>query len=342
MISFQNRGHYGQNIYIDNINLTGVIASPGPNFGAAPAAVCTGETVSVTDASVGTITSWDWDFGPGATPATATGIGPHTVSYASAGTKTITLTVNGGGTVTHDVTVTGTPAAPIITAGGPTTFCAGNSVTLTSSAASGNTWSNGQTTSSITVSNAGTYTVTTSNGTCSSAASAGTTVVVNPNPTVAFAAIADLCLDDPAFSLNQGTPAGGTYSGVGVSGGQFNPAIAGTGVSTLTYSVTDGNGCTGTASIDVQVDDCAGIKENELSFVSIYPNPSNGLFTVDAGKLIIEHIVVYDSKGRVVRELKDSKNTTVKMNISDLANGAYTIKVIAAGVRQTVPIVLEK
>lgn len=342
MISFQNRGHYGQNIYIDHINLTGVVAAPGPNFGAAPAAVCTGETVTVTDASVGVVTSWNWDFGPGATPATATGVGPHTVSYASAGTKTITLTVNGGGTVTHDVTVTGTPAAPAITAGGPTTFCEGNSVTLTSSAASGNTWSNGETTPSITVSNSGTYTVIASNGTCSSAASAGIPVVVNPNPTVTFAAIPDLCLNNAAFALTQGTPAGGTYSGAGVSGGQFDPAVAGTGVSTLTYLVTDGNGCTGSASIDVQVDDCAGIKENELSFVSIYPNPSNGLFTVDAGKLMIEQVIVYDSKGRIVREIKDSKNTVVKMNISDLANGAYSVKVIAANARQTVPIVLER
>lgn len=342
MISFQNRGHYGQNIYIDNINLTGVVAPPGPNFGAAPSAVCTGETVTVTDASVGVVTSWDWDFGPGATPATATGIGPHTVSYSSAGTKTITLTVNGGGTSTHDVTVTGTPSVPTITAGGPTTFCSGNSVTLTSSAATGNTWSNGETTPSITVSTAGTYTVTASNGACISAASAGTTVVINPNPNVTFAAIANLCLDDAAFALTQGVPAGGTYSGNGVSGGQFSPAIAGTGVSTLTYLFTDGNGCSGTASIDVQVDDCMGIKESELSFVSIYPNPSNGLFTVDAGKLIIESVIIYDSKGRIVREMKDSKNTTLKINISDMANGAYTVKVIAGNARQTVPIVLER
>ncbi|WP_341905341.1 PKD domain-containing protein [Fluviicola taffensis] len=342
MISFQNRGHYGQNIYVDNINLTGVIATPGPNFGAAPSAVCTGENVTVTDASIGAVTSWDWDFGPGATPATATGIGPHTVSYSSAGTKSITLTVNGGGTSTHDVTVTGTPSVPSITAGGPTTFCSGNSVTLTSSAATGNTWSNGETTPSITVSTAGTYTVTASNGSCTSAASTGTTVVINPNPNVTFAAIANLCLDDAAFALTQGAPSGGTYSGIGVSGGQFNPAIAGAGVATLTYLVTDGNGCSGTASIDVQVDDCMGIKESELSFVSIYPNPSNGLFTVDAGKLTIDHVIIYDSKGRVVREMKDSKNTTLKINISDMANGAYTVKVIAADAWQIVPIVVER
>ena len=40
-------------------------------------------------------TSFSWDFGAGATPATATGIGPHTVSYATTGQKTVSLDVDG-------------------------------------------------------------------------------------------------------------------------------------------------------------------------------------------------------------------------------------------------------
>jgi len=341
LFSFQNRGNYGQHIYIDNINLTGVIATAGPNFGAAPATVCTGQTVTITDASTG-VTSWNWDFGPGATPATATGVGPHTVSYTTSGTKTITLTVNGGGTISHDVVVNATPATPTVSADGPITFCSGDDVVLTSSSATGNTWSTGEPTQSITVSDPAIYTVTVNNAGCLSDVSNQMVVTVNANPTVAFAAIGDVCLDDPAITLSEGTPAGGTYTGTGVSGGQFNPTSAGLGTSTLTYSYTDGNGCTGTASIDVQVDDCAGIKENEANFVSIYPNPSNGLFTVDAGKLPIENIIIYDSKGRVVKEIEVSKNTTMKINISDMANGAYTVKVITADAWQNVPIVLER
>ncbi len=34
-----------------------------------------------------------WDFGPGASPATATGLGPHNVSYSSTGTKNVILTL---------------------------------------------------------------------------------------------------------------------------------------------------------------------------------------------------------------------------------------------------------
>ena len=89
-----------------------------------------------------------------------------------------------------------------------------------------------------------------------------TIVVVNANPTVTFSAIADLCVYNPALNLNQGSPAGGTYAGNGVSGGAFDPATAGLGTSTLTYTFIDGNGCVGMASTDVFVDDCAAIVEN--------------------------------------------------------------------------------
>ncbi|MFQ5445737.1 MAG: LamG-like jellyroll fold domain-containing protein, partial [Saprospiraceae bacterium] len=55
---------------------------------------CTGTnfTMEATPTSGGT-PSLSWDFGPDATPATATGAGPHTVTYATGGNKTISLTL---------------------------------------------------------------------------------------------------------------------------------------------------------------------------------------------------------------------------------------------------------
>jgi len=43
----------------------------------------------------GDVSSWSWDFGEGATPATANNEGPHNVQYATEGTKTIQLIVSG-------------------------------------------------------------------------------------------------------------------------------------------------------------------------------------------------------------------------------------------------------
>lgn len=45
----------------------------------------------------GDIGNYDWDFGVGADPQTATGVGPHQVSYASVGAKTVSLKVRKDG-----------------------------------------------------------------------------------------------------------------------------------------------------------------------------------------------------------------------------------------------------
>src|SRR5258707_12065929 len=50
-------------------------------------------------------------------------------------------------------------------------------------------------------------------------------IQVNPLPVVTFGTLAAVCINAPAFALTQGAPAGGTYSGPGVSGGQFDPSV---------------------------------------------------------------------------------------------------------------------
>lgn len=87
---------------------------------------------------------------------------------------------------------------PTISAGGPTTFCAPGSVTLTSSVNSSYQWSNNETTQSITVSATGSYYVTTTDGAGCTASSSPVVVVVNNYSGYA----------GPAFSENFGTPTG--------------------------------------------------------------------------------------------------------------------------------------
>jgi len=56
-----------------------------------------GETVVFTNASVGdNINTYTWNFGVGASPATAEGIGPHAVTYDTGGFKTVSLTISDG------------------------------------------------------------------------------------------------------------------------------------------------------------------------------------------------------------------------------------------------------
>lgn len=63
-------------------------------------------------------------------------------------------------------------------------------------------------------------------------------------PTPSFTGLAaDYCIDATATTLVP-TPTGGTFNGQGISGATFTPATAGVGSKSITYTYTDGNGCT--------------------------------------------------------------------------------------------------
>jgi len=79
--------------------------------------------------------------------------------------------------------------------------------------------------------------------------SASKVVTVNPLPSVSLANLGSVCIASGAISLNQGSPSGGIYSGPGISINGFNPVTAGgIGNYTITYTYTNGNGCSNSAS----------------------------------------------------------------------------------------------
>ncbi len=87
----------------------------------------------------------------------------------------------------YDVAPINYISKPTITAGGPTTFCSGNNVTLTAPAGFASyLWSNGATTESITVNATGSFTVTVTNTRGCVSASDAVAVTVNPTPTADF------------------------------------------------------------------------------------------------------------------------------------------------------------
>jgi hypothetical protein len=101
----------------------------------------------------------------------------RTISTGIPASSTLSIQFKQNGTATQyridDIKLVSV-TQPTITASGPTTFCNGGSVTLTASAGTSYLWSNGATTQSITVTNAGSYTVT-----VDAVASAATVVTVN-------------------------------------------------------------------------------------------------------------------------------------------------------------------
>ena len=78
-------------------------------------------------------------------------------------------------------------------------------------------------------------------------------ITIFPMPVASLSAIPDLCISDSAISLTQGLPAGGAYSGPGVSGTSFDPTTAGVGNHLIAYTYQDVNGCSDTAYTSIEV-----------------------------------------------------------------------------------------
>ncbi|MBS1741530.1 MAG: PKD domain-containing protein [Bacteroidetes bacterium] len=116
LIAFENRGHYGQQVFIDNVNLR---LNPFTAFTANNTTICAGSSVNFTDQSSGLVNSWNWTFA-GGTPATSTEQNPI-VTFGSAGVYNVTLSTGNatGGSQqlikSGYITVTANPV-PLITA----------------------------------------------------------------------------------------------------------------------------------------------------------------------------------------------------------------------------------
>ncbi|QTN39522.1 fibronectin type III domain-containing protein [Cryomorphaceae bacterium] len=93
------------------------------------------------------------------------------------------------------------------------------------------------------------------------------TVYVNDLPNVQFGVVPNQCVDGGAVMLTQGSPAGGTYSGAGVTGAMFDPAAAGVGTHTLTYTYVNANGCEASATTDLIVSDIPTVTMGALADV---------------------------------------------------------------------------
>jgi len=191
---------------------------------------------------------------------------------------------------------------PIITANGPTNFCAGGSVTLTSSSNSGNVWSNGATTNSINVNASGSYSVSVSSAGCS-AISNVINITVNPTPNVSINTLANNAMisrTSTPITLT-GTPSGGNFSGFGITNNVFYPNNALLGTNLISYSYTSSAGCSGNAARNFIVYDTIGNycsvtdtliinvtvtglnPPNNINTINVFPNPTSDHIIIDNG-----------------------------------------------------------
>lgn len=197
------------------------------------------------------------------------------ISVSPTTTTSYILTVVDANTCqnTDTVTVTvGTPVAPVITAQGPTTFCFGGSVQLSTDLGSNFVWLPGQTTTPvITVNDGGTYGLVAGIGTAC-VDTAFITVTVNPNPSLQFTADYNLC---PGDSVQLAGIAGYDAYAWAPNGEQTLDIIANA-PGLYQQTATDSNGCQGvvaSANIIYYPQNTTGIAQNGDSLLATPTQP---------------------------------------------------------------------
>jgi hypothetical protein len=152
------------------------------------------------------------------------------------------------------------PQVAAITAGGPTAFCEGGSVTLSASTdldgAVIQWWANGQPlgifADELITEVGGVYAVSVTYFDCPMLISNTIEVTVYPTPVATISGLnAQYCSNDAAVMVSA-QPQGGVWTGP-VMNGMFNPASAGPGTYEIGYSGFDANGCAYSTSVMVTV-----------------------------------------------------------------------------------------
>ncbi len=125
-------------------------------------------------------------------------------------------------------------------------------------------------------------------------------------------------------------------------------------VSTMTFDMAGGeegtmdvhvypSGTDGSAFIEVLVEDAGNNSNNVTGFYNfdsnltnnqnviqstfkVYPNPSNGLFTIE-GDQTIQEVVIYNTSGRLIKRFQYN-NTAEWFDINELPKGTYMLHLI--------------
>ncbi|MGM0477824.1 MAG: SBBP repeat-containing protein [Bacteroidota bacterium] len=319
------------------VNVNDVPAQPSTITGNTN--LCAGdvETFSVTnDPNADT---YNWTL-PSGWSGTSTSNSINATSGSTGGTIEVTAENACGASSpqTIAITVDDVPAQPG-TISGDDVVCEGSEQNYGITSVSGATdytwslpggWSGTSTTNMITTTVSalgGTLTVTANNA-CGSSTPETLSITVNELPTVTYNQNpAFACVYHDAFTLGSVSPSGGTFSGTGVSGDDFDPTTADIGTHDITYTYTDGNGCTNEVTQQIEVDGCVGLEDQESQSMTVYPNPFDEAFTIEFNKSGNHTVKLLNSLGQIITTIRTEEQST-QISTTDLSPGVYYIRVV--------------
>jgi len=231
-----------------------------------------------------------------------------------------------------------------------TTICASDSTVITAAAGYSYLWNTGDTTQSITTSNAGTYsvTLTTLDGCIDSSAS------------MVIAVVPDLVLPliigntwgwfgqgdttnlstatNASYTLNWVVNGGTILSGQGTDNIQV--VWGGPDSTAVVWLYIDNGGCMDSTSIQVIISGI-GTDERAIQDIRLFPNPNDGFFTLQVSDAFVGgYYEIVDGMGRPI-EMGEIQSKTQDVDLAEKPKGVYRITLTGKSNSKTMVVVLQ-
>ncbi|MCW3078566.1 MAG: Thermitase, partial [Bacteroidetes bacterium] len=298
MMSFINRGHYGQAIYLDNINL--FFPAPSSNF-TSPVTACAGSAVNLVNSTSGAA-SYTWSF-PGGSPAASNALNPS-VTYSASGIYSIIVNSQNGTSFSS-----ATKTISIISANvsvNNQTICAGGTATISASGATSYSWNTGFNGNPLVVTPGGntTYSVTGTTSGCTNTQTVS--VTVGSSLSIFIGASQQSVCAAGASTLTASGASSYTWStGSNAASIVVNP------VTNTTYTVTGSNGT------------CAG---SNTTAVSIMPAPALNLSSSQSASICQGNTTTLTAAGNYTSYTWSAPMvTSSSVAVSPNATTSYTV-----------------
>jgi hypothetical protein len=305
-----------------NTAISTVTVNAIPTLSVNNGAICEGSSFTMTPSGATTYT-----YSSGSSVVTPTTSTSYTVSGTSVEGCLASLDVVSSVTVDAIPTLTVNSGA----------ICDGGSFTITPSGAATYTYSSGSAIVTPTANTSYSVSGTSPFAGCVSAISAVSSVTVNANPTLLVVSNNSVICAGETASLTVSGASTYTWNTA-----ETTTVIAVTPSVTSTYSLTgvNSNGCSSSASFTQTVNACVGLQNltNDDLNITIYPNPNNGVFTIELNTTT--QVIITNVLGDVLLNSTFNNGKQI-LDIQNKANGIYFVKMIQNSKQQTIKLIKE-
>jgi PKD repeat protein len=182
---------------------------------------------------------------------------------------------------------------------------------------------------SVTYSTSGIKTISLTAANSTGTSTAVMTITVNAYPTVSVTTSSFLMCDGEIRVLNASGASSYSWTPSGSLSGSIGAVVIASPIVTTIYTITGTTGtCPSNSTFTLTVNPCTGFEDlTSTSQVTIFPNPSNGLFKIQFdAELEVNTVSLINQLGQVIRVLNNIKSNKMELDLSDYNNGIYYIK----------------